>query len=176
MRTMFRDVCAEAGVGLVEMTYHRVDGAQAKRTILKRVTDPTTGWGRTFIGVLDIAVADSCVALRVECSEMGPTGFRETMVTRHQFQSGALTLPEGLPEGGVTWLGPAEMKPWVLDPDDPTPAHLALNVSDDRGYDTEFPNHPLSLVRGFLDRAQSSMSLTRASAESSKTKGWWKIW
>jgi hypothetical protein len=176
VRHMYRDVSAVEGVGLVEFTFHRVDGFQARRMVLKLVTDPATGWGRTFIGLLHIPVASACVALRVECSEAGPTGNRETTVVFHQLRSGVLKLPEGLPEGSSTWLGPGDLEPWIVDPNDPTPAHVALNVSDDRQYDAEFPNHPLSLVRAFLDRTQSSMSLARASAEASKTKSWWKVW
>lgn len=101
VRAMYRDVAVETGSGLVEMTFPRVDGSQTRRMILKRMTDPTTGWGRTFIGMLQIAMAGACVSLRVECSEAGPTGAREAMVTQHLFRSGALKLPEGLPEGGL---------------------------------------------------------------------------
>src|SRR5690349_9745577 len=123
VRQMYRDVSAAEGVGLVELTFHRVDGFQARRMIVKLVTDANTGLGRTFIGTLHIAIAGACVAVRVECSEAGMTGVRETTVIHHLLRDGILKLPEGPGDGSATWLGPRDIDPWVVDPKDPTPAH-----------------------------------------------------
>jgi hypothetical protein len=142
------------------------------------VTDQTTGWGRTFLGFLEIEAAGSCIILRSKCSEAGVTGFRETAVTQRLLASGALTFKLA-PEGESRILGPADTNGWIVDPSDPTPAHLALNASDDRRYDADFPGHPLSLVRAFLDRAHSSMSIDLEAVSAHRkraTKRWWKIW
>ena len=182
MRNHYRQRFAEAGAGLVELTYNQVDGCQAVRTITKVVMDPTTGWGRRFVGFLEIATANACILLRVDCSETGTTGVRETGVTFRLLSSGALTFKPVPPGEESRMRRAADTNGWILDPQDPTPPHLALCAADDRQFDAEFPDHPLSLVRSFLDRAQSSMSIAPelksagAYAEGSKTKRWWKLW
>jgi hypothetical protein len=155
-----RRLFAEGGAGLVELSYVHADGHRAVRTITKRVVNPETGRGRRFMSSLEIEVDGSCLWLGADCSEAGITGFRETFVVQQLLASGALTLVDA--SEGWTMHGADRTDGWVVDPLDPTPPHLALNVSDDRRYDADFPKHPLSLVRAFLDRAQSSITIAPA--------------
>jgi hypothetical protein len=179
-RNDWRLTCAEAGAGMVELTYERVDGCQAVRAITKFAIDPTTGRGRRYLGVLQIPAAESVVVLKVQCDETGITGFRETVVIQRLLASGAVTIEMSPPdeETGARWA--ANTPGWHVDPHDPTPEHLALNMSDDRQFDAEFPHHPLSIVRSFLDRAQRSMSLApelkSGEVSSDRSKTWWRVW
>jgi len=182
MLAEYRQLVARAGAGLVELTFPYVDGCRASRMIVKGVMDPTTGWGRIFRGILEIPIVESSVLVKIECAERDTTGFRETDVVHRLLASGALAFKPVPPEEESRTRGPADMDGWLVDPLDPTPAHLACNASDDRQYDADFPDHPLSLVREFLDRTERSTSLARelklmpAYPDASKTKPWWKIW
>jgi hypothetical protein len=79
-------------------------------------------------------------------------------------------------------FSPGDMQGWLVDPSDPTPPHLAPNVSEDRRYDVEFPNHPLSRVRAFLDRLLKSLKLAPELKTAPHFTGpigvrrWWGLW
>ena len=178
----YRRLVAGAGGGLAELTFPYVDGCRANRMIVKGEMDPATGYGRIFRGILEIPIGKSSVVVKVECAERGTTGWRETDVIHRLLASGTLAFKSVPPEEESRMLGAADMVGWLVDPLDPTPAHLACNASDDRKYDADFPDHPLSLVREFLDRTERSISLARelklvvAYHGGSKPKPWWKIW
>lgn len=178
-RKDWRLTCAESGCGMVELTYDRVDGCQAVRAITKFAIDPATGRGRRYLGVIQIPIPGSVVVLKAQSDEIGITGFRESVVLNRVLASGAVTIeiPPSDENTGARWA--TNTPGWRVDPDDPTPQHLALNVSDDRQYDPEFPKHPLSRVRSFLDRAQTSLSLApelKSGEVAGDAKRWWKVW
>jgi hypothetical protein len=158
----YREFIAHHGAGLVELTVLSLDGCPALRTIVKTVLDPQTGWGRSYLGTLRIPFRDFSFLLKAQSQERGVTGFRETALVHRFLQSSQLRFriePGATPPDQSEVLGPNDMKGWLVDEDDPTPPHLARNRAEDPEYDTEFPDHPLSQVRAFMNRVQPSVRI-----------------
>jgi hypothetical protein len=176
----YRRIVPAEEQGLVELARVTASGRPALRFITKRVMDPSTGWGRTFLGILQIPFRDCSILIKAECSELSATGARETSVIHRLLGAGQLGFRPVPPEEASRIRGPADMEGWLVDPEDPTPAHLACNVSDDPRYDQEFAEHPLSLVRAFLDRTQSSIALApplgALPVYAGKARRWWQAW
>jgi hypothetical protein len=146
LTTGFRDIARRAQRGLVEVEVVTADSCPGVRVIIKGVVDPKTGCGRFYTGSLILPFRDCSFVIKAQLEEIGSTGVRETVVTDHLLASGALRDLRSN-EG------------WLVDAHDPTPPHLARNVSEDARYDVEFPQHPLSRVRAFLDRVILSLEI-----------------
>jgi hypothetical protein len=164
LTSWFRQLAVEAGLGLVDLATVRVDNIPSIRGVLKGVLDNATGWGRTYLGSLTVPFRDFSYVVKVQYREWGVTGVRETAV---QLQRGEL---EDWFEG------------WIVDPSDPTPRHLAKNLSEEQQYDSLFPTHPLSRVRNSLDALQASITIAEdvkalpLFGSSRPSRRWWQIW
>ena len=132
--------------------------------MLKGVLDNTTGRGRTYLGSLTLPFRDFSYVVKVQYREWGMTGAREAAVLSQRAEL------EDWFEG------------WIVDPSDPTPRHLARNLSEGPQYDSLFPNHPLSRVRNSLDALQASMRIAEdvkglpLFGPSRRGKRRWHIW
>lgn len=96
-------------------------------SVLKARMEPH---GLAFIGCYTFPFADCSYVLKVQCSEAGITGMRETVIFA------ALNMP---------------LEAWQEDPYDPLHKGVFMrNRADSPEYDAQFPDHPLSKVRGYL--------------------------
>lgn len=151
LREYYRQIAAEAGMGLIEADSVTIDGCPAVWVLLKAPQQPT---GNTYIGSFLIPFRTGCVFFRIQCEEGKMTGTRETLVIVNKFKEGEemeIILGEegtGLPRG------------WFRDPygaPDPPNAKILWCLSDDTVYDDLLPNHPLSRLRRqrrtLMDRA-----------------------
>lgn len=180
----FRDAVARSGQGLVELTPIQRDGWVLVRMIAKGVVDEVTGHGRSYVGVLTIPFREGSIVVRTSAYEAGGTGIRESEVGAELTASGAVLWkdPPSVPDDGPVWLGPGDiLEGWLTDPADPTPPHLARCVADDPMYDADFPDHPLTRVRGLLDQIQESMHVAPeawpvTSFSSETPTRWWHRW
>lgn len=143
LRTWLRGVALGAGLGLIDFAIAHVDGISSIRVVLKAVLDGATGHGRTYVGNLTIPFHNFSFVVKAQYRERGVTGFREAFVMDRLWARGVA----------------APMQGWIVDASDPTPPHLAMNVSEGQQYDSEFPKHPLSRLRTFLDRLQTSIRI-----------------
>jgi hypothetical protein len=146
-RDYFRSVMADLKGGMIDVDYGEVGGLRAVRTLVKRTLEPR-GFG--FIGSWLIPFRNDFVTFRFEAVERGITGMRESVVMLSEQPE-----PAAYETGRI--LG------WVKDPYDARYDEGALfNLADQRKYDAQFPDHPLSRVRGYLDDFASNA-----------TSAWW---
>ena len=93
-----------------------------------------------FFGSVTLPFADSSYVLKAQSVERGVTGLREAVVMDAQKQ-----LPQIDPETG-------KLLDWEQDPCDPTHrAPFMSNRADSQEFDSQFPNHPLTKVRLYVD-------------------------
>lgn len=163
--------------GLVELACISVLGRPALLTILKMAQEPT---GRVYIGSLELLFRDFSYTVKVVCYEQGTTGIRETTLVQRFLGSGQVRFTDAGLECGKTGavLGPEYMHGWLVDwLSTPVPAHLALTIGEDRCYDVEFPDHPLSRARRTLSHIQATASLSddlmKATPYAGAPASWW---
>lgn len=180
LRTSYAGIVAKSDMGLVELDSGSLNGYAYLRFITRGMADPEFGLRREFIGIIQIPLRSCSVLIKAECLEADPTGAKETAIVSRLLAAGKLDFRPVPPEESARLRGPEDMIGWITDPEDPAPAHLARNASDDPAFDADFPDHALSQVRAFLDRAQNSLSLPASLeadlAASQPAKPWWRIW
>lgn len=162
LRNELREECNRVGAGAVDITFRRVGDLPCLRTIVKRVMDEKTGWGRSYHGVLQVLFEDCLFVVRARAEEFGTTGMREAMMWNRFSHEGTVTLgpdPEVGAEERRFVNSAATAIGWLSDPNDPTPRHLARNRSEDEAYDRQFPQHPLSQVRATLHEVENTMTV-----------------
>lgn len=150
LRTFYRNVVTPAGGALVEVDPIIVAGVPAVRTIFKFRLKPS---GMRYIGSLTLPFESFSYVVKTQCNEQGTvTGIREAAVFT------ALNLDVNQPG-------------WARDPYDADfCAPLLRTRSDDAEWDEQFPDHPLSKCRRYLEEAARSIQLT-ASVKSSPPFG-----
>lgn len=158
VRTFFRNRSVNQGLGMIEVETPQIDGCLALRTIFK---SPQQRTGMTYVGSIILPFRDFSYVLKVQCMETGTTGIRESVVAAQMMASGQVKLQKSGP-------GPQQLRiaGWMQDPYDPmtsapltTSAPLMWNLAEDKQYDAQFPDHPLSRLRSVLRQVQPSLRL-----------------
>ncbi|MEV5575966.1 hypothetical protein AB0L06_38530 [Spirillospora sp. NPDC052269] len=138
---------AAQGGGLVELDVITLDGVPAVRQIVK-LRDPDRQTGLVFIGSFIVPRANCSVVLRVQAFEGPVTGMREAVLL-----DGFLAQNGGANSGDpMTGWAQHAYAPGVR-------GGLPRNHADDRRWDEQFPDHPLSRARRTLDRLGASIHL-----------------
>jgi len=140
IRHFIKETVNSKGCGLVEADFVTAGGLKMIRAIEKQKQQPT---GMAYKGSLTIPLPDSNFILRAWCFEVGITGFRDAMVADEFMAAGKLP--------------PGQWDAWTADSYNLGPQPVMRNHSEDEKYDAQFPDHPLSRVRNFLNRMQSSL-------------------
>ena len=143
LRVFYRAIAHRAGLGVLETETIVVDGHLAVRTLFKMAQGRH---GLTYIGALTFPFRDFSYVFRVESSELGVTGIRETYVTAKLLST--QKMPEVFPSG------------WLDDPYDSNESGpMTRNISERPEYDSLFPDHPLSRARHVLDHLHHSITI-----------------
>ncbi len=134
LRATLARFTAEATPGaLIEADVVAIDGLPAVRQLVK-LPLPARPNGQFFVGAYTIPRATGSVIIRVQAAEHGTTGFREALI--------------------MARCGPdAFFRPHPYAPD--LRGNLPFHIGDSAEWDAEFPDHPLTLVRGELARLAS---------------------
>ena len=86
---------------------------------------------------MHIKCENEIICINLYSSEVGITGKRDSMIFNEMIGK------------TVTYIN---MNGWAKDPyDDNYKKGNLMNISEKREYDSRFPNHPLSVVRNFVD-------------------------
>jgi tetratricopeptide (TPR) repeat protein len=146
VREHFRREAAASSGGIVSVEPVIVRGTPCVRVIKKFERLPAYA----FEGVLVLGFEASHCVLTIESIERGTTGVRDSVVTAHLWECGALELSET----------PGVVPGWFLDPyleafDGP----VLHALSDDERLDPLFPKHPLSKVRRALAHIEKTLEL-----------------
>jgi hypothetical protein len=147
IRAASRRQAAAYGAAIVEVELCSVGGVAAVREILKV---PQTPVGMGYLGSFMLPFAESGYLLSVACQERGLTGSRDTAVFARLIRSGEVKFEDG----------DTQPTNWMRDPYDPSiTGPPARNRADDEAYDSLFPDHPLSRVRGLLRQIDNSLRI-----------------
>ena len=114
--------------GLVEVVSSQTaSGLRCIHSVVKTAAEPS---GVQYALTLDLELPEFCIQIQGFFDEGGTTGTRDAAVY------------------AMTGAGPDE---WRRDPYDPArTAGNLMNLSELPKYDSAFPQHPLSLLRGFV--------------------------
>lgn len=143
LRRFYRALAGGAKGGLIEVSVIDLNGFQAVKTVFKF---PPSSQGMNYVGSLTIPFQDYSYVLRIHAIEVGVTGGRDSVVLMKM-----MTLKEIEFEGNA-------MHGWWADPYAPDhKAECLMNLSEQEIYDKDFPDHPLSLVRGKLHELEAGI-------------------
>ena len=174
-----RESMLQKGLAVVEFGARMFGARSGIRMITKGVVDPETGRGRYYTGTLIISASENrTVRITTQAGEGPMTGMREAMMMDRLQAEGTVRFREPTPEEMAQdhlFFGAGDLEGWVVDPTDPAPPNLTLNVSEDERYDADFPDHPLSRVRAMLDRIEGSLTIADEPVSRS-AKPWWQFW
>jgi hypothetical protein len=136
------------GAGLIEVSAGTGTLGPTVSLIYKRLQLPAY----IFTGMLVVPGDDISCVWTIVSGERGTTGVREAVITAQLMNAGRMTVEE-------------YKRSWARDPYDPTYAGVDRRVlrfvSDDKNYDAQFPDHPLSRVRRVLATLPNSVHVSQ---------------
>jgi len=139
LRNFYRHSIAASGGGLIEVSTFDLQNFPSVKTIFKI---PQQEGGMTYLTSVTIPFENCSFVIKTQAVEVGTTGIRDTFVLNRFLESGEVTFDD------------KGLKNWFEDPYDPTfKGGILMNKSEQEQYDTEFPQHPLSIVRTSIIKA-----------------------
>jgi len=157
-RARAREGVVQRRGAIIEVEMRAVDGCAAIREIVKV---PQAPFGMGYLGSLMLPFRDFGYMITIAAPERGITGQRDTAIIGELMQKGEVRFEDGSEQP----IG------WMTDPYDPAVATPpGRNRSDDAAYDERFPDHPLSRVRRWLLRVESTLRI--ADEVKSETADW----
>ena len=140
----YRQACVNAGGAIIEVDNPVIDSFPATRTIIKVPQQPH---GMSYVGSITLPRRDFSFVVKIQCSEQGTTGIRDSVIGELTMRSGQVRVDNN-----------GEISGWWADPYDPTfESGLARNLGEDEKYDVDFPDHPLSRLRPILRRIEGTL-------------------
>jgi len=120
-------------IRLVECSVVPLDGVQSIRLIIRELHEQR---GATYVGSFTIPFRDFSFVIKIQCSEQGMTGLRETVIIAKALQNGTARWEEhGIPVLIGGWS------------------------CDDEQFDETIPDHPLPRVRRELRHIAPSIHI-----------------
>lgn len=134
IRKFFRNNIVKQNGGLIYVDFLKVADLVAVKTIFKIPQDPS---GMTYLASCTIPFYKYSYVVKIQAPELGITGFREMAIAdRMRKEKKVSQIDEG----------------WSSDPYDATfKDGNRMNVAEDEKYDSQFPNHPLTRARKFIN-------------------------
>ncbi|HEX5941576.1 MAG TPA: hypothetical protein VFY66_04830 [Anaerolineales bacterium] len=106
--------------------------------------------GMMYIGSLTLPFRDFSFVVKMQCSERGITGMRESLI-----------LNELLDNDEVEFNNKSdEFEGWELPLDTVDSPYWKINRAETVEYDARFPNHPLSILRRTFDQIEKSIKVS----------------
>lgn len=139
LRDFYRQSIAASGGGLIEVSAFDLQNFPSVKTIFKV---PQQEGGMTYLTAVTIPFENCSFVIKTQAVEIGTTGIRDAFVLNRFLENGKVTFDEN------------GLKNWFEDPYDPAfKEGTLMNKSEREEYDTEFPQHPLSIARASIDKA-----------------------
>ncbi|TCI90575.1 hypothetical protein [Tenacibaculum sp. M341] len=140
LRDFYRNQISNYNGGLVEVEMIDIKGFNVIRTIFKIQQQPT---GMTYLASLTIPFENHSYVIKIQAPEIGTTGIRDSMIASKLLNENKITIGDNGYEG------------WFSDPYNSAISEgLLMNKSEERKYDLDFPEHPLSNARKLLDKIE----------------------
>ncbi len=142
---------AEISGAVIEVEIAQLGDYAALHQIFKLPMKPS---GMLYIASYTIPFQTCSFVIKAQCPEVGATGIRDALVA----DMSEVDLDE-LENNRIVIIEGGKKIPWMQDPYEPNfEAPLLRNRSEDRQWDAEFPDHPLSRARKFLEKVKDSFS------------------
>ncbi|WP_020394801.1 hypothetical protein [Thiolinea disciformis] len=162
VRTYYRNQFALQQMGIVECDVLEKAGTKLVRVVGK-VMNPARP-GMIYIASLAIPLRDKSFVFTLHAQEGKLTGLRDNVILNRLLSQGQITFDPKT----------ESLKAWAQDPYFATYQGPCLrNLSEDKQYDQEFPDHPLSKVRFRVDELLKFIELPSGSTRVKKP--WWKL-
>lgn len=149
LRDFYRNLLLENNLngGLILTDLVQFNGYKAVKTIFKTPQEPT---GTNYIGSYTIPFAKCSYVLKLQAPEVGMTGVRDAFIADRLLKEGVIDV--GNTQG--TYRG------WARDPYDVfSNKGTLMNLAEDVKYDAEFPDHPLTKVRIWMDKLEDIVTV-----------------
>ncbi|WP_196891463.1 hypothetical protein [Aureivirga marina] len=138
LRNFYREQIIEANGGIIEVEIVDLKGFKAIKTIFKFPMEPS---GIMYLGSYTIPFKRYSFVIKIQANEAGITGMRDATIMNNLLAENKTSNDEFIP------------KNWLNDPYDKNcKKGTMMNLSEDQKYDSDFPNHPLSLTRKMLKK------------------------
>lgn len=133
LKDFYRNSISEANGGIVEVSLLEVNNIPSVKTIFK-IPQPESGM--TYIASVTIPFENCSFVIKIQAAEVGTTGIRDALVLNKMLMNGEVTVGED------------HLENWFEDPYNPNfKKGTLMNKSEQEKYDSEFPDHPLSVAR-----------------------------
>lgn len=159
LRSAYREGLSHAAGAVISADRVVNNGLECVQLVFKTPRQPH---GMVYVGSLTFPFADFSYVVKIQCAEFGSTGVRDSAVM------------DLLMKDGTVFVNPVTKKieGWAADPYDAQfVAPLLRNRSDDRQYDAQFPDHPLTAVRQILTGILRSVAADEAILGADKFRG-----
>ena len=143
VRHFYREQIVEHEGGLIEVNLSKCKDHKAIRTIFKI---PLKTSGVIYLASLTIPFRYSSYVIKIQASETGVTGIRDSVVSNRLLNRGEITVGEN---GFIDW----DYDPYHSTFNEGT----LMNKSEEIKYDADFKNHPLSIARKLLSQIENGI-------------------
>lgn len=143
LRAFYRNQIVVHDGGLIQANLINLKTYSVIKTIFKIPQKPT---GMTYLGSLTIPFKKCSYVVKIQATEVGTTGMRDSLIADQLLKEGKITLGENSFEG------------WFEDPYDASfKEGTPMNLSETIVYDAMFPEHPLSKARSLLEQIEAQI-------------------
>lgn len=144
LRRYYRELVAQSNGGIIKVETGSFVNYQYIETIMKVPTEA----GMYYIGSITIPFSNCSYVIKIQATEGNITGVRDSAI-----------MGKLLSQGSIEISSTQELTGWFEDPylKDYQEGTL-MNLSEKEEYDIEFPEHPLSLIRGKLMEIKKSIT------------------
>lgn len=145
IRNFYRNMLIPNKMGLLECDVRAIDETPSVYMLAKLMMEPR---GFVFLASHTIPRRDCSFVLKHQAVESGMTGIRESAVM-------AMLPTPKIDENTKKIIG------WCTDPyDDSLEYDVMCNKADSREYDNQFPDHPLSRTRKFMNELPNAVTVS----------------
>jgi len=138
LKSFYRKSISVANGGLVNVEILSLNNIPTVKIIFKV---PQEESGMIYIASLTIPFEDYSFVIKIQSNEVGITGIRDSFILNKLLESGEVLISE---EG---------IENWFSDPyDSDFKQGTLMNKSENEIYDAEFPEHPLTIARTFINK------------------------
>ncbi len=144
--SMLHEQSIDEDSGLIEVKSHLSPQGNFVHSLFKRKAPGSGPIELMYNATLFARFSDEAYSLQIRGKENGTTGIRDATVLNEMQARGSLDFIED-PSNGKGF-----MQGWNRDPyDENFVSGFLMNQSEDAQYDAQFPEHPLSVIRGAIN-------------------------
>lgn len=145
LRNFYRDLITPNNGGLIVTELVSIYGVTAVKTIFK-VKQPI---GMAYVASVTIPFKNFSFVVKIQAIENGVIGLRDAVVTEKLLGTNEISV------------GDSGLENWFSDPyDESIIWGVLMNKSEQQKYDSEFPDHPLTVVRQSINKVIEEIQFT----------------